>query len=537
MVNTDDLQLHIKKSLEYVKEQKDEKGKKFYENALKILQKPKIIVLKIVDENTIGLDDSHWEALVYKEGTSNKDQPTDGGSFGIGKNAPYAASELSMVCYSTHYVQPHRIEKFIARCRLVAHENPKNEDVELQHVGFGTSEELKKGRYQPVMGDFIPDIFRLPKRGTGIFIFGFKNGRDTDWEKSARCTIASNFFAAIHDKKLEVVVGGAKINNETLNVEDFGDGKEKQYYDLYKNTEEAIRVSGKFGNLNLKIATGNDNMENRVAYINSRGMLITIEKTFKDNPFYARIEIGKYVAVVWAADDATEKKIREMEPPTHKLINYKRVGADDQKRVKKELDELNDKIVLHIKKKLDIDDVDDSGNISELAPIIPFEAESNKDNNDSKGSKKPGTIKVTTSTPTNSITISDSKDSTDGHESGKKSGTGYDKKTRIKIAAKTNMKNIRVTRHDENLRVAFDSITGINKFVLCPAGEENLVESAITVKRITNVDGVNEVALKEGTITVNSDAGKRVILDIPLDDSLQYTGYSITEYRTRRKSV
>ena len=474
---------------------------------------------------------------MYKEGTSNKDQTTAGGSFGIGKNAPYAASELSMVCYSTHYVQPHRIEKFIARCKLVAHYNPEDEDEELQHVGFGTSEELKKNRYPPVMGDFIPDVFRLPNRGTGIFIFGFKIGRDTDWEKSARCTIASNFFAAIHDKKLEVVVGGVKINNETLNVEDFGEGKEKQYYDIYKNTEEPIRVSGKFGKLNLKIATGNDNMENRVAYINSRGMLITAEKSFKNNPFCARIEIGKYVAIVCAADDETEKKIREMEPPTHKLINYKSVGADDEKRIKNELDELNSKIVSHIKKILDIDDVDDSGNISELAEIIPFEAESNKDNNDSKGSKKPGKIKVTTSTPTNNNTISDSEDGTDGHGPGKKSGGGHGKKPRIKVATKTNMKNIRVTRHDENLRVAFDSITGINKFVLCPAGEENLIESAITVKRITNVNGVNEVGFKEGIITVNSDAGKRIILDIPLDNSLQYTGYSITEYRTRRKST
>ena len=127
-----------------------------------MLKKKAIPTLEIIDENTTGLTDDKWTALVYKEGTPNKKgvKGVAGGSFGIGKNAPYVASKLGLVCYSTRYLDKHRVEKFIARCKMVAHKDP-TDGRELQNVGFGTSERLVDSHFPPVKGTAIPKIFRL----------------------------------------------------------------------------------------------------------------------------------------------------------------------------------------------------------------------------------------------------------------------------------------------------------------------------------------------------------------------------------------
>lgn len=241
VINAADLAGHISESLKSTREKKNEKGVRFYESALRILKKPRIPVLKVVDENTTGLGGARWESLVHDEGTTSKDSAAAGGSFGIGKNAPYAASALGLVCYSTRYPNGHRVQKFIARCKIVAHRDPKDGKTKLQHVGFGTTGEYDGDNYPPVLGDDIHKSFKLEKTGTGIFIMGFKE--ELRWQKAVVRSIVRNFFAAIHDKKLSVTVEGAEITNETLD-EHFGrdSHKLKQYYNLYRNSEHPITV-------------------------------------------------------------------------------------------------------------------------------------------------------------------------------------------------------------------------------------------------------------------------------------------------------
>ncbi len=536
-INAEELQSHVEKCLDAANTQKHEKAKKFYENAIKILQKPKIPILKIIDENTTGLNGDRWDALVYKEGTPNKDEPTAGGSFGIGKNAPYAASDLSLVCYSTHYIDKHRIEKFIGRCKLMAHDDPNNSDEELQHVGFGTSNDRKGRYYPPIMGNEIQEEFRLDERGTGIFIFGFKG--EQKWQKPARRSVVDNFFAAIHDRKLEVKIGDININNDTLNGEEFTCEK-KYYYNLWRDSATPTIVEGKFGKFELRIASGDEDMENRVAYINSRGMFITAEKSCAKNPFHIRIEIGKFMAIIRAVDEKTEKRIREMEPPTHESIEYKRLKGNEQKRVKIELDEINDKIRGHVKKLLNLDDSRESTNLTELAEIIPFVSESDGKNgiNDEEKVRQPRKIEVKTIQISNRIPVMGGEDGTGGDGPGPTDGEGGPNNhiKSKKRATKTSMQDAHVTRHVNNggkLRVRFTSKTGTNKFIICPAGEEDKNEKAITFSKVEIIQNANTATCQKEFIIVNSEIGKRVILDLPIERSSQYTGYSVVEYRTR----
>src|SRR5688572_27125628 len=85
----------------------DQKTKRFFERALENLKHGQVPVLKISDYGTTGLvgDDvtrnKGWFALVKSQGVSVKPGESAGGSFGIGKSSPFAASRLRTVFYGT----------------------------------------------------------------------------------------------------------------------------------------------------------------------------------------------------------------------------------------------------------------------------------------------------------------------------------------------------------------------------------------------------------------------------------------------------
>ena len=77
----------------------DPDAAKFFTNALKLANKSKVSVLRISDTNTKGVKgEDHekgegWYKLVQCSGASGKASGS-GGSFGIGKSAPFAASAM-----------------------------------------------------------------------------------------------------------------------------------------------------------------------------------------------------------------------------------------------------------------------------------------------------------------------------------------------------------------------------------------------------------------------------------------------------------
>ena len=543
-INCKGLALHVKKSLERSVEQKNQKAVTFYRRALNMLKRGIIPTLHVTDKHTTGLNGAKWDALVHQEGTPVKDNASAGGSYGIGKNAPYAASDLSLVCYSTRYLDRHRIEKFIARCKLVAHDDPKNKNGELQHVGFGTSGSFDGTRFRPIMGRDIDMRFRLPATGSGIFIVGFT---EKDWQAISRRSIARNFFAAIHDRNLEVSVNGTKITNETLNEEDFGKDGHSHYYDLYKRRGKTIQVSKGFGNFNLKIAVGDDDtMDNRVAYVNRLGMLITAEKSFKRNPFHARLgDVGRYVAVVWAADDKTDMRVRLMEPPTHEAIEYERIADPKERRkAERELRVTNDEITSHIKKALGIDRFGSTTELTELADIIPFDidhdSDAGKNGKDDELSERIAYRKIP---PPKSGIVPMENDGSDGDAdidgSADDGTTGSGNPVRnnnAKMGGVVNMEDARIVRHGDKLRVAFTPKTRTSMFAIMPAGEEYKVEDVVPIKHVHGVsENVVAIKLDNNIVTVNGAKNKRSILDITPGQEMQYTAYNITEYTTGRK--
>lgn len=98
----------------------------YYGLAQDVLNRPEISVLKVSDYNTEGLcgDDrdkqGSWYKLVKASGV-NSMHGNGGGSFGIGKGAPFAASGLRTVFYST--IDGNGQYAFQGKARLSSFEN------------------------------------------------------------------------------------------------------------------------------------------------------------------------------------------------------------------------------------------------------------------------------------------------------------------------------------------------------------------------------------------------------------------------------
>lgn len=67
-----------------------------YEN---VINEATVPVLQMSDFNTKGLANKNWQSLIFVAGDSVKDDEASAGSKGIGKFAPFAASNLRMVFY------------------------------------------------------------------------------------------------------------------------------------------------------------------------------------------------------------------------------------------------------------------------------------------------------------------------------------------------------------------------------------------------------------------------------------------------------
>ncbi len=529
-----DLAKHVKEALKRAKKQGEKHGEKFYTDALKILKRKKIKTLAVKDANTTGLIDGKWSALVFSEGATDKGgMSAAGGSFGIGKSAPYLVSELKTVCYSTYYARPGREERFIARCKLIAHNDPQGRDGELQHIGFGTKGRVQRNkRPHPTRGQNIYSDFRLGGIGSGIFIAGF-NPLSKDWLKVAEKSIAESFFEAIHTEKLSIKLDGQLITRDTLDeiFDQDPDNDSSYYYHVIRGDPNVKTeyIKTDLGEFTLKFYIGQDGMPNRIAYVNRRGMLVTDTRQRNKNPFHKAVGRGwaKYVAVVTASNDETDTKIREMEPPNHGTIEPGRI-IDPVRRDEMEaaLASIREKIATVIGDALRLSIQDQEINVSELAGIIPIDGD-NSDGKDEESQNDEVELKVRKlKAPTPGESYTEQKGPSKGRGStGKKRG----KKREQKEERTGALNKIRIMRIDDKMRVAFTPTASMEdiRFLIRPAGEERMREHAITISKARALHSNTSVRADGKTVIVSPQNTDRITMDLTVGKAKAYTGYEI----------
>lgn len=530
-----DLSRHLDMAAKGARRQNDVYGARLYEKALNLANKDEILALAIIDKNTTGLVDDKWNALVYHEGTSNKQgMDAAGGSFGIGKNAPYLVSDLKTVCYSTRYLKRGRQEHFIVRCKISAHEDPDKPKHMLQHIGFGTKSQIAAGcLVPPTYGKDISKDFRLKHDGSGIFILGF-NPLDKGWVDKAKEAVACNFFAAIHEKKLQLQIQDTQITYETLDgiFESCASGERAyQYYRLIRDPKARTEtVEGKIGRFILHLKVGQDDHPSRIAYVNRRGMLVTDAKRFRDNPFYTPIGSGwaKYVAVVRAADDRTDKQIRDMEPPTHSSIKFERIlDPNERSKTHQNLLEIRKKIEGIIRSAVASSLDSTEAYLDELWEIMSTEDDAGEAGQD-YGDGQYHTRTIVSKRPTRGKLVghSGSKD--------KKKGKGKHRGDAVPVGhTDSSFQKVRVMKSGAKLRVAFTPARDAKtlSFMIRPAGEEPKSEQALVLSGAEAVlPAGTRVKVERDTVEVRPTGIERVVLDLTVGADLEYTGYEMIEY-------
>ncbi|MXZ24366.1 MAG: hypothetical protein F4Y80_05760 [Caldilineaceae bacterium SB0665_bin_21] len=553
------LKNHLLSCRQVMREKEQLQGEQAYAKALKLLRKPVIPALALVDRNTTGLTGSKWDSLVFEEGIPAKEsEGAPGGSFGIGKNAPYNASELHTVIYSTLYSNPQqgRVEKMAGRAVLVSHPCPDDPGEMLQNIGF-----LTRSKNRTVEGTQIPRCFRLRHPGTGLWILGFRP--DRGWHTKAARSAAENFFQAIHARHLVVnfrasasAVPDPCLRHDTVErmlVDDPRARKSDSLFFLRAVTQDPVNATRSEDGIGaFHVYLHRDTAApNRVAYVNRRGMLITASKERrKSNPFHPRrgemAGWAPFAAVVIAASDAADKQIRQLENPAHDEISLGRLGPD-QRELEKSIQRASDQVTEILRDHLRSREDEALANLQELAHLFP-----------DLDPAEPGNRKLSTRTiqsrgSVNSIRPATNDDSPDDGDSlipngadgqsdplpggggtGQGTGGGTGGGSRKSDSAPRTIQDLVVMRSSPSqLRVALFPI-GTPKegvlFTLHPGGEEYRQTDRIQIEGIVDTRPASaKASLEGGMLRVIPNGTEAVTLTLDIDPSTPVSGYRYYE--------
>ena len=375
--------------------QGDKRDQSFFDTAVNAFKQKTLKVLRIVDTNTTGLVGpseigTNLYALLKAEGQSLKANADAGGSFGIGKFAPFTLSKVRTVFFSTTYKDD---DGKLVRCvqgkaNLTSHEI---DGVRFDPEGFwGVRENT-----MPVGGSDLSSIpdWLLPEElenqtGTAIYIVAF-NDLNADWRERLAGSIAQNFFYAIKQDHLRVTIGTKHTLSSRTIAKIFDDkdvrGSFKEDrdglndFDLARNLLAAADTSTPgyventtentvFGQVRLRVVV-DKGLPKKLGVVRN-GMLITT----------AGLPGAKYlngfkpfVALMTFESQKGNEVLRMIEPPEHNAFEPNRIeDSKERHRVERELKRLGDWVreqLTYFAK----DEVRSTVEIDELAELFPDE--------------------------------------------------------------------------------------------------------------------------------------------------------------------
>jgi hypothetical protein len=303
---------------------RDKKATEFFDRAERLGRAKRVTALRAGDYNTEGVtgsdtDREHgWYSLIRCSGASSK-WGGEGGSFGIGKNAPFAASRMRVVLYST--LTKKNTYAFQGVARLVSHDLPKGGGI-AQHIGYlgnddGSSVRNKKD---------IPKRFMRSKPGTDLIILGYEG--DGSWEKDMIFSVLENFWPAIHFGDLEVEVASTWINKKNLadlldQYSTEGEFTAHLYYRAF-TSDDGKRFSASLSTLRkveVRLLAGEQGLPKEVAMVRKTGMVI-FHKRFRS--------LVPYCGVFMCRNETGNAVLKDMEPPRHDVwdANHPEKGAN-----------------------------------------------------------------------------------------------------------------------------------------------------------------------------------------------------------------
>jgi hypothetical protein len=317
--------------------------------AIDLIDKDSVKVLRIADYNTKGLlgpcSSGHpFHSLVKATGVSSKEDDTSGGSFGIGKNAVFAISDLQTVFYSTIYLDDKGTEQFLAQGKsiLISHED--KDGTSRRSTGYWGAP-----YYMPIENDeSIPEWLCRDEPGTSIFAVGFRES--SSWQYRMAASLIRNFFAAIHRGEMEFSLDDDAIDiraatlgklfqdqhiikaaEESSQLEDFEYAG--HLYDCLTSEEakkKTLEVQG-LGKVLVQMLI-RDGLPKRLSIIRN-GMIITDSLEKFGDKFVAFRMYKDFVAFVEPLEDEGSALIKRLENPKHDGLSAERIPDEDKRAI------------------------------------------------------------------------------------------------------------------------------------------------------------------------------------------------------------
>lgn len=350
----------------------------FIQEAEYLLSKPMIDVLVVSDFNTTGLTGAKedkkktvWTALTKSSGVTNKSTGGSGGSYGIGKSAPFACSAFRTIFYNTYATDG--VRAFQGVSRLVTHLNC--EGIETQGDGYYQNADT----WKPIFAEDacpIRDQFPRDEYGTDVIILGFKS--EGAWQEIMQKAIIRNFFYAIHEGTLIVEIGGERIDSASLpkyidkfaeeEREDLDSTKEillvKEFYETIISPDTGIYKTTILEEDDLVLyLRRDDSYSKKIVEMRSIGMMVRVR---------GRNILSRFAAVVIAKGSELSKQLKNMEPPKHDEWDPKIL---EDAREKKRATEIRSGIISWVNKtiveqcKAEYQDVIDPDGMSQFLPL------------------------------------------------------------------------------------------------------------------------------------------------------------------------
>ena len=390
----------------------DAMAKRGLEVAHKLIRENTIPCLRVSDRYTTGLRGNQWRTLVKMKGLSLKPGVEGaGGSHGFGKYAPFSVSDLRTVFYWTSYQENgEELEHFQGKSVLMSHQG---NDGETQGTGFyGIKESCRE-----LGGHQVPERFRVlardgrPVQGTSITIAGFR--ADQNWRRNIAASVVGNFFHAIHNGALAVIVE-PDTDDDLLDIdqtsleawftyllkseaapedpedENWGALRQAQmYWQIIKEpppTSETQDVD--LGHCRLWIRVG-EGLPSKVALVRRTGMLVTTEQSglirfprFRD-----------FAAICVFEDPTGNELLRGMENPQHDKFEPDRLAEGDRGRGRRALNRITRWIRSEIRKAAGPPEGTGATVLSELAVLLPYpqpDEPFDDINQENEGTREPG---------------------------------------------------------------------------------------------------------------------------------------------------
>ena len=348
-----------------------------------------ITALNITDSNTTGASDKKgqrdkWHSLTKTVGLSAKDMRDSGGSFGIGKHAAFAATDLRTVLYSTAFHEdgansPIR-RRFTGKSILVSHE--------VGGKAYRASGWLEVDDDALRDGD-VPTPFSLNAPGTQTNILGFDDSRMEGWEAEAKESLVTHFFHALANNNLSVRIGDSTIDLDSLG--EAASGMDQSVLRLIEVSRSGVlehtNIQG-IGRVNLRILVDEhgEHGQKTVALVRDAGMMITRQLgNMRITPSQRMIQFPRhwlgFTAIVECLSHGERSLLREAEGPRHDKVSADNADASERGEVAQALRQLGKWVVESIRKHAEPPPPEESGNADELADVLPLPGDASQSTN------------------------------------------------------------------------------------------------------------------------------------------------------------